>query len=195
MSKKFVSLLDWCHITEVDSSDFAVGGVLLQEGDDGRLHPLAYESKKLSAAERNYPAQECELLAILHALRTWRCFINGRRYTIFSDHHPLKYFHSQTKPTPRLTRWIAEIELYDQDIQYKPGRDNHIPDLLSRRDGPSCIMDEKSLEPDFLYAVKAIQESDWPKFYAFGEEQWPSVYKDLLAKHQDKFVVRNDQVF
>ena len=46
------------YIIEVDSSDFAVGGVLLQEGDDGRLHPLAYESKKLSAAERNYPAQE-----------------------------------------------------------------------------------------------------------------------------------------
>ncbi|KAG2213622.1 hypothetical protein INT45_010121 [Circinella minor] len=183
------------YIIEVDSSDFAVGGVLLQEGDDGCLHPLAYESKKLSAAERNYPAQERELLAILHALRTWRCFIDGRRYTIFSDHHPLKYFRSQTKPTPRLTRWIAEIELYDPDIQYKPGRDNHVPDLLSRRDGPSCITDEKSLEPDFLYAVKAIQESDWPKFYAFGEEQWRSVYKDLLAKHQDKFVVRNDQVF
>ena len=50
---------------------------------------------------------------------------------VLSDHHPLKYFRSQKKPTPRLTRWIAEIELYDPNIQYKPGKDNHIPDLLS----------------------------------------------------------------
>ena len=183
------------YIIEVDSSDFAVGGVLLQKGSDGHLHPLAYESKKLSSAERNYPAQERELLAILHALRTWRCFVDGRRYTVFSDHHPLKYFRTQTKPTPRLTRWIAELELYDPDIQYKPGRDNHVPDLLSRRDGSACITQEKSMEPEFLYAVQSIQESDWPMFYALDEDKWPPMYKDLLSKHKDKFVVRDQQVF
>ncbi|KAG2208373.1 hypothetical protein INT45_000625, partial [Circinella minor] len=176
-------------------NDFAVGAVLLQQGDDGQLHPLAFKSKKLSAAERNYPAQERELLAILHSLRTWRCFIDGRRYTVFSDHHPLKYFRSKTKPTLRLTRWIAEIELYDPDIQYKPGRNNHVPDLLLKRDGPTCVTDEKSLEPDYLYAVKSVQESNWPKFYALGEENWPHMYKDLLAKHKEKFVVRDNQVF
>ena len=183
------------YFIETDSSDYGVGAVLLQKGEDDQLHPLAFESKKLSAAERNYPAQERELLAILHALRTWRCFIDGRHYTVFSDHHPLKYFRSKTKPTPRLTRWIAEIELYDPDIQYKPGRDNHIPDVLLRRDGPTCVAADKSLEPEFFYAVKAIDESDWPKFYTFAEENWPPTYKDLLAKHKDKFIVRADQVF
>ena len=183
------------YVIETDASDYAVGAVLLQQGDDGQMHPLAFESKKLSAAERNYPAQERELLSILHALRTWRCFIDGRRYTVFSDHHLLKYFRSKTKPTLRLTRWIAEIELYDPDIQYKPGRENHVPDFLSRRDSPNCIMNENPLEPNYLYAVKSIHESDWPKFYAFGEEKWPPMYKDLLEKHKDKFVVHNDQVF
>ncbi|KAG2207610.1 hypothetical protein INT45_004096, partial [Circinella minor] len=186
---------DTPYIIETDASDYAVGAVLLQKGNDGQIHPLAFESKKLSAAERNYPAQERELLAILHALRTWRCFIDGRHYTVLSDHHPLKYFRSKIKPTPRLTRWIAEIELYDPDIQYKPGRDNHVPDLLSRRDGPTCITQEKSLEPELLYAVKSIQESDWPKFYAFDEDKRPGMYKDLLDKHKDKFVVRDNQVF
>ncbi|KAG2212446.1 hypothetical protein INT45_003620, partial [Circinella minor] len=181
------------YVVETDASDYAVGAVLLQQGDDSQMHPLAFESKKLSAAERNYPAQERELLAILHALRTWRCFIDGRRYTVFSDHHPLKYFQSKTKPTPRLTRWIAEIELYDPDIQYKPGRENHVPDLLSRRDGPNCTTDMQPLEPNYLYALKAIQESDWPKFYTLVEENWPPTYKDLLTKHKEKFVVRADQ--
>ncbi|KAJ8651445.1 hypothetical protein O0I10_013004 [Lichtheimia ornata] len=135
------------------------------------------------------------MLAILHALRAWRCFIEGRQYTVFSDHNPLKYFRTQAKPTPRLTRWVAEIELYDPIIQYKPGKENCVPDLLSRRDGPNCISQEASMEPQYLYAVKSIQESDWPKFYASPEDNWPAIYKDLLLKHKDKFVTRDQQVF
>ncbi|CDH61122.1 integrase core domain containing protein [Lichtheimia corymbifera JMRC:FSU:9682] len=51
------------------------------------------------------------------------------------------------------------------------------------------------MEPEYLYAVRAIQETDWPKFYAKPEEQWPSLYKDLLQKHRQRFVTRNDQVY
>ena len=57
------------YVIETDASDFGAGGVLLQKGSDGSMHPLAYESKKFSAAERSYPAQERELLAILYCLR------------------------------------------------------------------------------------------------------------------------------
>ena len=61
-----------------------------------------------------------------------------------------------------------------------PGCDNHVPDILLRRGGLACVTGEKSFEPEFLYALKSIQETDWPKFYVVGEEQWPPVYKDLL---------------
>ncbi|KAL3534954.1 hypothetical protein ACH5RR_003415 [Cinchona calisaya] len=52
---------------ETDASDFAIGGVLMQEG-----HPVAYESRKLSEAERRYTVQEKEMTAVVHCLRTWR---------------------------------------------------------------------------------------------------------------------------
>ena len=68
-------------------------------------------------------------------------------------------------------------------------------DLLSRRDGPACVTSEPSLEPDYLYAVKSVQESNWPKFYALPEANWSPMYKDLLDKHKAKFVVCNDMVF
>lgn len=109
-------------IIETDASDFGIGAVLLQKGDDGQPHPLAYESKKLSAAERAYTAQERELLAILHALRQWRCFVDGSDYTIYTDHNPLRYLRTTPHPSKRLTRWLAEIESYDPDIRYKPGK-------------------------------------------------------------------------
>ena len=47
-----------------DALDFALGGVLVQEG-----HPVAYESRKLNGAERRYSAHEKKLLAVVHCLR------------------------------------------------------------------------------------------------------------------------------
>ena len=58
------------YIVTTDASDFAMGAVLSQVWDDGE-HPVAYESRKMNAAEQNYAMHERELLAIIHALRTW----------------------------------------------------------------------------------------------------------------------------
>ena len=52
-----------------NASDFAIGAVLSQVWDDGE-HPIAYESRKLNAAEGNYAMHKKELLAVIHALRT-----------------------------------------------------------------------------------------------------------------------------
>ncbi|KAG1058239.1 hypothetical protein G6F42_028760 [Rhizopus arrhizus] len=110
---------------ETDSSDFGVGGVLLQPGDDNskQWHPVAFESRKLSSAEQKLPAQERELIGIVHALRTWRCYIDGcpGGYVVCCDHNPLTYFRTQQKPTPRLIRWIADLEMFAPKIVYKPG--------------------------------------------------------------------------
>jgi hypothetical protein len=53
---------------EVDASGFATGAVLLQKKEDGKKHPIAYYSKTLSAAERNYNVYDLELLAIVNTL-------------------------------------------------------------------------------------------------------------------------------
>jgi hypothetical protein len=49
-----------------------MGAVLLQKKEDGKKHPIAYYSKTLSAAERNYDVYDLELLAIVNALDHWR---------------------------------------------------------------------------------------------------------------------------
>ena len=49
---------------EVDASDFATGGILSQQGQDGQWHPAAYISKSLSETERNYDIYNKELLAL-----------------------------------------------------------------------------------------------------------------------------------
>ena len=196
---------------ECDSSDFAAGAVLMQQDDDKNWKPIAFESKRYSKEERAYPAQERELLAILIALRKWRCFIDGKTYTIFTDHLPLQYFRTQKHPVPRLIRWMSEIELYDPDIQYKPGKENIIPDLLSRRDGPGCIPAAQSVKPKYLYnidstkhnsslskPIKSIEDDivkDWPLLYFKDPEDWPELLKEELNQHKSKFIVKNQHVY
>ena len=140
---------------EVDASDVGVGTVLLQEDDDKQWYPLAYESRKLSSAERNYLTQERKLLAIVYALHTRHCFLEGTQYEVCSDHHSLKYLHSQSKYTPRLVRWMNELELYDPIvISYQPSKTMHVPNALSHQDysGPPG---QDTMELEFLYAVSS----------------------------------------
>lgn len=78
---------------EADASEWAVGYVPSQIGDDSKLHPIAFDGRKLQAVELNYPVQEKELLAVKEALRTWSRFVdidNGLPTTIITDHRSIQ---------------------------------------------------------------------------------------------------------
>lgn len=119
---------------ETDASEWAIGAVLLQRQEDGILHPVAYDGRKLSGAELNYPVHEKELLAIKHALHVWRPYIeNGTETTVITDHESLKYLKTTKNPSKRLARWVDEFQSYDLNIEYRPGAEAVMPDSISRR--------------------------------------------------------------
>ena len=64
-------------VIETDASNVAIGGVLSQDQGNG-LQPIAYYSKKLTGAPRNYATHERELLAIVVAIKKWRAYIDGK---------------------------------------------------------------------------------------------------------------------
>ncbi|KAJ1584470.1 hypothetical protein NDA11_000716 [Ustilago hordei] len=81
---------------ETDASDFAIAGVLKQE-HEGRWHPVAFYSRKMSSAEKNYEIHDKELLAVVACLTQWRHMLAGllSQLVILTDHEALKYFKSQ----------------------------------------------------------------------------------------------------
>ncbi|CAI7887071.1 unnamed protein product [Closterium sp. NIES-53] len=117
----------WC-----DASDVALGAILCQKQEAG-LQPIAFESRKLTAAERTYPIHEREALAVVHALKKWRCYVEMQPVTVFTDHRTLEYLKTQSQITPRQARWVQFLEQYVPNLQivYKPGRFNPA-DVLSR---------------------------------------------------------------
>ena len=82
------------YIVTIDATDFAMGALLSQVWEDGE-HPIVYKSRKINAAEMNYPTHERELLVVIHALRTFCHYLLGKPFKIMTDHHSLKYLMTQ----------------------------------------------------------------------------------------------------
>ena len=83
-----------------DASSESIGAVLLQEG-----HPVAYESWRLHEQEKNLGIYEKELLAVIHALDSWKHYLLGTMFVIHTDHQSIKYFMTQTKLSEKQMRW------------------------------------------------------------------------------------------
>ena len=77
-------------VLRTDASGVGVAAVLLQE-NEGKLYPVGYASKKLSLAEAKYPIIEKERLAVVWSSRHFKLYLAGKRFTLHTDHEPLKY--------------------------------------------------------------------------------------------------------
>ena len=111
-----------------DASIDGVGAVLQQE-----KRPIAYESARFSPAERNYTIGEQELLAVIHALKKWRVYLEGGPHPVRlrTDHQPLTYLPTKGVLGGRQVRWAEYLSRFDIEWEYIPGQRN-IADALSR---------------------------------------------------------------
>jgi len=84
---------------EVDTSDYAMEGVLLMECNNGLWRPVAFLSKSLNEMERNYKIHDKEMLVIIRKLENWRHLLEGTcfKFEIWTDHKNLEYFMKAQK--------------------------------------------------------------------------------------------------
>jgi hypothetical protein len=89
----------------------------------------------MTPAERNYDIYDKEMLAIVDAIREWRVYLEGAKFTIdiVTDHKNLQYFLTTKALNRRQARWAELLGSYDFTISYRPGNQNTKADLLSRR--------------------------------------------------------------
>jgi len=133
---------------QTDASAYGVGAVLSQEGEIPTtsalskrqkpvLHPIAYYSATFIPAERNYDIYKRELLAVMKALSHWQPYLGWTKepFTIMTDHANLQYWKSPKNLNQRTACWHADLQEYDFDILYIPGKTNIPPDALSRLPG------------------------------------------------------------
>ena len=120
---------------EADASDFATGGVLSMKCEDEKWKPVAYISKSLNEAEKNYKIHNKEMLVIIQCLEAWRHFLEEAKnqFEIWTDHKNLEYFMKAQKLNRRQARWSLYLSRFDFALKHVAGKSMGRADSLSRR--------------------------------------------------------------
>ena len=121
------------YTLNTDACNYAIGATLQQDHGNG-LQPVAYRSKKLSPAERNYDTREKEFMALFDACSHWRHYLhNDEPFTLRTDHESLKYVQTMPHMSNRIARWMEKMADFHYKIEHIAGTKNVVADALSRR--------------------------------------------------------------
>ena len=144
-----------------DSSPFGVGAVLSQYDADGTERPVAFVSRTLSTAEKNFAQIEQEALAIIiFGVRKFHQYLYGRVFILFTDHKPLTSILGPKTGIPtlaaaRMQRWALILSAYQYNIMYRNSKENTNADAMSRL--PSSSNDSET-ERDDVFQTTFLDE-------------------------------------
>lgn len=120
---------------DTDASDFAIGAVLSQM-QNGQQKVIAFGSRTLNKAEKNYCVTDKELLAVRYFVEYYRQYLLGRKFCVRTDHQALVWLFSFKEPKGRVARWLEILSPFDFTIEYRQGRKHSNADCMSRCQNP-----------------------------------------------------------
>ncbi|KAJ9515361.1 hypothetical protein QJQ45_006622 [Haematococcus lacustris] len=188
-----------------DASGIGIGAVLSQ-GKGPAERVVAYHSRKLLPAERNYPTHEQELLSMVEALKVWRHYLLGVHFTLLTDNWANKHLQSQPNlDSRRQARWMEVLQDYNCSIDHIPGKHNMVADALSRR--PDYQVYTQTLELHALTTTGTsaqgheTQVSFAPHILqkigetASADAQYQRYHAAALAGKARQFIIRDNQLY
>ena len=120
-------------VVETDASSVSVGAVVVQKNEDGKIHPIQYNSRKMNKSERKYSACEREALAVIFALNKFRVYLlSSTPLKLGTDHQALSYAFCKKDIHGRLAHWLDFLAEYDFTVEYHRGSANSAAGYLSR---------------------------------------------------------------
>ena len=144
-------------IVSTDASGTAIGGVLSQV-QKGSEKVIAYWSRQLQKAERNYSTVEREALAVVCAIKEFYPYLYGFPFTVITDHNPLTSLKGIKDTGGRLTRWLMFLQQFNFEIKYKKGSQHSNADALSRQPPISTLTCDSTLLASTAELIQSQQE-------------------------------------
>lgn len=190
-----------------DASRVALGAVLVQFEDENVL-VIGYASKSLTDTEKRYCQTELEALALVWAVEKFDFYLFGITFELETDHKPLEViFSPESRPCPRIERWVLRLQPYRYEVVYKQGKSN-VADPLSRlvvNDiaepfDPECEVYIRHIVESAAIDVSEIEEvSEKDKELAAVREalitgKWDSPEVEKYRLMRDEFISSGDLV-
>ena len=119
------------YILYTDASDYAIGAALVQDTATGE-RVIQYLSHQLNETQQRWPVIEKEGYAIIYSVQKFRHYLYGSKFTVMTDHKPLKHLFTSEMRNARVQRWAIILEEYGCDVEYVSGSKNVVADCLSR---------------------------------------------------------------
>jgi len=124
-------------ILDSDASDIQIGAILSQTVN-GEERPIAFFSRVLNDAQRNYCTTRRELLAVVSALQHFRHYLIGVKVILRTDHHRLKWLRTFKRPEGILARWVETLAEFDTEVVHRAGCLHSNVDGISRQFCKQC---------------------------------------------------------
>ena len=132
---------------------------------DGTERPIAFASRTLSSAEKNYSQLEKEGLACIFGVKRFHLYLYGRNFTIVTDHKPLLQLFDPQRGIPmqvsgRIQRWIMTLAVYKYKLVFKKTEEHGNADALSRlpMDGKQ-IEEEEEIPTELVLLFESLKDS------------------------------------
>ena len=192
-----------------DASQHGLGALL--EQNEERWHPVAYASRSCTPTEKAYASIEREALSVVFGCKRFHEYIYGRPFVIFNDHKPLQtIFKKQiTECPPRIQRFLYQLQKYDFDLEYSPGKTMVVSDTLSR--APMADQKEEIDPEDMIHHINNIirdipisdarmkqlkdetaKDEVIQEVMKLVQEGWPSNASDVSAHVSPYFTFRDE---
>ena len=147
-------------IISTDASKVGIGAVLSQVGHDGVERPIFICSRTTSPAESRYAPTALECLAVVYYIEVFKFYVGGSTFKVRTDHRALQWLFS-SKWTSMYFRWILRLQPYNFEVEYRPGKFNHVPDAVSRSPIPTDPNEiDDPVKPLFVSIARAVAPED-----------------------------------
>ena len=164
-----------------DASDTQLGGVIMQDNK-----PLAFYTRKMNQAQRNYTTGEQELLSIVETLKSFENILMGQKLIVHTDHLNLLY---RKLASARLIRWRMLLEEYGPEFKHVQGTTNVVADALSRLEMMPKQHDTLLEQPEQIQLSYLNEEDILEETFPMSPKEISSHQrknKDLIKSIQDK---------